>query len=62
MTAQEAEQTVTGFTDYLVNKPEEDALPPQPEEQLPSVEEQEQSNQQKAAVLFKAVRQWLGEN
>lgn len=59
VTEQEAVQTVTGFTDYLMNKPEEEVLPPQPEEQLPSAEEQAQANQQQATVLFTAVRQWL---
>ncbi len=59
VTEQEAVQTVTGFTDYLMNKPEEEEIPPQPEEMLPTPEEQAQSNQQQATVLFTAVRQWL---
>ena len=35
---------------------------PQPEEQLPSIDEQVQANQQTTAMLFTAVRQWLDEN
>ena len=62
VTEQEAVRTVTGFTDYLMNKPEEEEIPPQPEEQLPSAEEQAQANQQQATVLFTAVRQWLENN
>ena len=62
VTEQEAVQTMEGFTDYLVNKPAEEVLPPEPQEQLPSAEEQAQANQQQATVLFTAVRQWLDEN
>lgn len=62
ITDQEAVQLVTGFADYLLNKPEEETLLPQPEEQLPTPEEQAQANQQQAVVLFTAVRQWLNEN
>ena len=59
VTEQEAVQTMKGFTDYLVNKPAEEVLPPEPQEQLPSAEEQAQANQQQATALFTAVRQWL---
>ena len=62
VTEQEAVQTVTGFTDYLMNKPAKEVLPPQPEEQLPSAEEQAQENQQRATVLFADVRRWLENN
>ena len=62
VTKEEAVETVEGFAEYLANKPEEDELPPEPEEQIPSAEEQVQANQQQAAVLFTAVRQWLDEN
>ena len=62
LTEQEAVQTVTGFTDYLMNKLEEEEILPQPEEQLPSAEEQAQANQQQATALFTAVRQWLENN
>ena len=55
-------QTVAGFADYMANKPAEEVLPPEPQEQLPSAEEQAQANQQQATVLFTAVRQWLDEN
>ena len=58
VTDQEAVELMAGFTDYLMNKPEEE-IPPQPEDQIPSAEQQAQANQQRATVLFTAVRQWL---
>ena len=62
VTAQEAVETVEDFTQYLLNKPTQEELPSQPEEQLPSIDEQVQANQQTTAMLFTAVRQWLDEN
>ena len=59
VTKQEAVQTVAGFANYLANKPAEEELPSQPEEQLPSAEEQAQANQQQATALFTTVRRWL---
>jgi hypothetical protein len=55
-------ETVEDFTQYLLNKPAQEELPSQPEEQLPSIDEQVQANQQTTAMLFTAVRQWLDEN
>ncbi len=62
VSAQEAVEVVSGFAEYLLEKQNEEQMNPQPdepEEEVPSPEEQAQANQQHAAALFTAVRQWL---
>ena len=62
---QEAVTMMTDFSGYLLEKQNEEETIPQPsdpEEKIPSAEEQAQANQQQATVLFTAVRQWLENN
>ena len=59
VSGEDAVQTIVGFTDYLENQPVKEVLPPQPEEKLPSLEEQTQATQQRTAALFTTVRRWL---
>jgi hypothetical protein len=49
------------FTAYLQEKQNEEEIPEpsEPEEEVPSVQEQVQANQQQANVLFGDVRRWL---
>jgi hypothetical protein len=60
-----AQQEVTAmmddFTAYLQEKQnaESDPQPSDPEEYIPSAQEQAQANAQMADILFTSVRQWL---
>ena len=59
VTSQEAIDVIDNFATYMLMRPEE-PQPSEPEEEMPSVEEQVQATQQQAAALFTSVRQWLG--
>jgi hypothetical protein len=65
VTEQEAVEMVTDFSAYLVEKEnKEEPVPPpsEPDEEIPSADEQAQANLQFANTLFTTVRQWLDEN
>ncbi len=57
VTAEEAEEVVGDVAEYIENKPAEET--PQPEEKLPTAEEQALANEMQTMVLFANVRQWL---
>ena len=59
--SRDAVQLVSDFAGYLLEKQNEAELP-LPEENIPSVEEQMQANEEKVNVLFGNVRQWLVSN
>ena len=62
VTPQEAVEVVGMFAAYMqekANAAEDDTQPSDPEETVPSVEEQAQSNLLLANALFTSVRQWL---
>ena len=56
---QEAVDMMTEFTGYMLEKQNAEPLPEEPEEVLPSVEEQLQANQKYVEALFVDVRQWI---
>ena len=62
--SQEAVELMSDFSAYLQDKQNqvEIPVPEEPEEDIPSVEEQIQTNQENVRVLFGDVRQWLETN
>lgn len=59
---QEAVAVISEFSEYMDEKANQTPILPQPEEpeqELPSLEEQAEAKQQLTAVLFEDVRQWL---
>ena len=56
---QEAVDVMTDFTEYMLAKQKAEPLPEEPEEILPSVEDQLLKNQKNVETLFLDIRQWL---
>ena len=57
---QEVLEIINEFSDYMLEKENEAPQPVEPEEMIPSVEEQTQEKLLVAKTLFTSVRQWLG--
>ncbi len=57
---QEAIEMASQFSEYMIEKANEIPQPSEPEEIIPSVEEQTQAKLLMANTLFTSVRQWLG--
>ena len=62
--SQEAVQLMSDFSEYLLEKQDEEEIqePSEPEVEIPSVEDQMQESQQQANELFTDVRRWLDIN